>query len=275
MPLAPITLRCGGLELIVDVEDGGRASSLRVDGSQILGARSQDPHEHGMYPMGPWAGRIRDNRLSFDGRTWPMPASYGPWALHGTVLARPWVLIGLVQERDHAWLAITSELGEAWPWRGSMDLTWSLNRSVLRTSMRVRAHDAQFPAVIGMHPWFRKQTSFGVAQWQMAGGELAVRDQQYRLSGELVTVQVDRGTFDDAFRAVGRRAHVKWGDGLSLEIHQSHPWFVVYDLLDDLLCVEPQTGPPDGVNANPFGPVTIVSPGKPLSQQVAWAFTRG
>ncbi len=65
-----------------------------------------------------------------------------------------------------------------------------------------------------------------------------------------------------------------WGEGLSLEIHQSHPWFVVYDSLPDFLCVEPQTGPPNGINESVFGPVALVTPGKPLSQQAAWSFTR-
>ena len=65
-----------------------------------------------------------------------------------------------------------------------------------------------------------------------------------------------------------------WGHELTLEIHQSHPWFVVYDQKPDYLCIEPQTGPPDGVNAELLSPISMVTPGKPLSQQTAWSFIR-
>ena len=274
MATAPITLRCGELELSVDPAQGGRATSLRFAGTQLLGGLSQNPVEHGMYPMGPWAGRLRDNRLRFDGREWPMPVNYEHWALHGTVLDRAWVVAGLAQEADHSWLSLTCELGQAWPWRASMDLTWSLHRSVLRTSLSVRAHDAGFPAVIGMHPWFLKHTRFGLAQWQMSDAALAVRDEQYQLTGAMRPAPSVHGDFDDSFRVPARRARVTWGSELSLEIHQSHPWFVVYDRPEEYLCVEPQTGPPDGVHEGLLGPIWIVTPGRPLSQQTSWSFTR-
>ncbi len=269
-----ITLRCGDLALSIDIARGGRATSLKLDGVELLGGPSKDPVENGMYPMGPWAGRLTDNQLRRDGRDWPMPRNYKEWALHGTVLDREWVVVGLAQESDHAWCAISTDLGQTWPWRGSMELTWSLHRSVLRTSLSVRAHDSEFPAVIGMHPWLRKHTRFGDAQWQMTAAELAVKDERLQLTGELRAPPTEHGSFDDCFRVADHRARVMWGQELTLEIHQSHSWFVVYDAVDDYLCVEPQTGPPNGVNDGVFGPVAMVTPGKPLSQQTAWSFTR-
>ncbi|MDO9485773.1 MAG: hypothetical protein Q7K25_06900 [Actinomycetota bacterium] len=275
MPPAPLTLRCADLELSVDVAAGGRATALRFEGVELLGGRTDDPVEHGMYAMGPWAGRLHENQLRLDGRQWPMPVNYQGWALHGTVLERPWVVLGLAQEADHAWLAITTDLGQAWPWRGSMELTWSLHRSVVRTRVSVRAHDSEFPAVIGMHPWFRKRTEFGQATWELPGGEIATKDAHYALTGQLQSPPERPGAFDDSFRVLDRRARVSWGTELTLDIHQSHSWFVVYDADRDYLCIEPQTGPPNGINPGPFGPVTMVSPGTPLSQQTAWTFNRG
>ena len=274
MAPAPIALRCGDLSLDVDVTRGGRASSLRFDGVELLGGKSEDPVEYGMYPMGPWAGRLQGNELRVDGRTWPMSVNYQGWALHGTVLDRPWVVVGLAQESDHSWLAITTDLGETWPWRGSMELTWSLHRSVLRTSLIVRAHDSQFPAVIGMHPWLLKDTAFGEAQWQMSEAELAAKGADFSLTGELRSGPHKHGGLDDSFRVLDGRARVDWGSALSLEIHQSHQWFVVYDSDPEFLCVEPQTGPTDGVNDGFFGRVAIVTPGRPLTQQTAWSFIR-
>ena len=274
MAPSPITLRCGDLALGVDVTGGGRAISLLFDGVELLGGSLADPIEYGMYAMGPWAGRLHGNELRIGDRRWSMPANYKGWALHGTVLDRAWAIVGLAQQSDHSWLAISTELGEHWPWRASMELTWSLRRSVLRTSVSVRAHDSEFPAVIGMHPWLRKRTGFGQARWDMPGAELAVKNADFSLSGEVRVPPRRHGSFDDAFRAPDRRARIDWGSALSLEIHQSHPWFVVHDSDPEYLCVEPQTGPPDGVNEGHFGPVTLVTPGRPLTQQTAWSFTR-
>jgi len=275
MPAGPIALHCGELSISIDLAHGARAVSLRCDGEELLGGNSADPVEHGMYPMGPWAGRLLGNEVHADEQSWPMPVNYGPWALHGTVLDRPWEVVGLMQESDHAWLAARTELGEHWPWRGSMELTWSLHRSILRTSLILRAHGSEFPAVIGMHPWLRKTTRFGEAQWQARGAVMAERRPDFSLTGELVTDPPIHGTLDDAFLVPDARAQVSWGHGLSLEIHQSHQWFVVYDAHPQLLCIEPQTGPTDGLHDGAFGSPVLVSPGKPLTQHTAWTFRRG
>jgi len=45
---------------------------------------------------------------------------------------------------------------------------------------------------------------------------------------------------------------------------------VIYDELEDVFCIEPQTGPPDAVNH----PKHLVSPGAPLSASVKWEIIR-
>ena len=42
--------------------------------------------------MAPWAGRLRQGRRHFDGRTHPLPVDAEPHAIHGTVYRRAWVV---------------------------------------------------------------------------------------------------------------------------------------------------------------------------------------
>ena len=56
---------------------------------------------------------------------------------------------------------------------------------------------------------------------------------------------------------------IEWPNALTLSIESSFDHWVVFTEPDHALCVEPQSGPPNEVNAAP----TIVQPGEPL---VGW-----
>ncbi len=47
-------------------------------------------------------------------------------------------------------------------------------------------------------------------------------------------------------------------------------WVVVYDEQAEAVCVEPQTGPPDGLNTHP----RLVTPLEPLEASTTWTWTR-
>ena len=106
-----VTLAAPGMSITLDLALGGRATSWLVDGCEILGAESSEPVENGMYPMAPWAGRVRDNTLRHGGGTHLLPASYGEWALHGTVLAAPSVLLSCTSTDEGAEASIVTDLG--------------------------------------------------------------------------------------------------------------------------------------------------------------------
>jgi galactose mutarotase-like enzyme len=55
---------------------------------------------------------------------------------------------------------------------------------------------------------------------------------------------------------------------LSLAISSDTRYGVVYTEPLDALCVEPQTGPPDALNLEPF----LVTPGRPLAASMTWTW---
>jgi galactose mutarotase-like enzyme len=53
-----------------------------------------------------------------------------------------------------------------------------------------------------------------------------------------------------------------------LTIESDCPTWVVYTVPADAICVEPQTAPPDALNAGP----AVVEPGRPLVAEMTWTW---
>ena len=70
-----LRLEVGEHRIDLDIAGDGRAISWMVGGEELLGARSSNDYEHGMYAMGPWAGRLQDNAVHHDGAVHAMPAT--------------------------------------------------------------------------------------------------------------------------------------------------------------------------------------------------------
>lgn len=269
-----LELVAGDLAVRLDLASGGRATSWTVSGEELLGGRSDDPVEHGMYPMAPWAGRLDGNTLIDRQASVRFPATYGPWALHGLVLDRPWQLLQFEQSPTEATATITCELAAPWPWPAAVLATWHLTTDALVTTLEVSTQGAAFPAVLGLHPWFRRSTAFGEAAWSLDEPLLAQRDADYRLTGALAPIGDERGCFDDAFLVERGSGAIGWGTGLRIDISTSHPWFVVYDQDPGHVCIEPQTGPPNGINDALQQEVARVTPQRPLVLRTTWRISR-
>ena len=97
---AQIVLTAGASSLTLVPAAGGRASSLVVEGVQLLAHDSDTAVGWGWYPMAPWPGRLRDNALVFRGVTYPRPVSQDTWAIHGTVYDVPWRVDSLEPGND-------------------------------------------------------------------------------------------------------------------------------------------------------------------------------
>ena len=71
----PLEVReSGPARLVIDLRNGGRLSSLCIDGLELL----VQPHgaegmRWGCFPMAPWAGRVRDGRFVHRGREYRLP----------------------------------------------------------------------------------------------------------------------------------------------------------------------------------------------------------
>ena len=66
------------------------------------------------------------------------------------------------------------------------------------------------------------------------------------------------------------KGFIEWPEALRIDFSGDVDTFVIYDELEDVFCIEPQTGPPDAVNH----PKHLVSPGAPLSASVKWEIIR-
>lgn len=264
-----IAVRAGAHALEIDPDLGARVVSWRSYGEQLLVTSGPDPVEYGMYAMAPWAGRLRGNRVGFGGSEVVLPATYGEWALHGTLLASPVTSLTVEQSADRALVVAEFEQHRGWPWPMSVQLTYALDVAGLSTTIRVCGSAEAFPVVVGWHPWFRRRLSWGEAcVWSMDAEGILERGPDHLPTGVMLPVDRVLGPFDDAFRVPSGCARLEWPDSLAIDVSGDADWFVVYDQPEDSVCLEPQSGPPDGLRS--AEDQRIVTPGEPWSWSTRW-----
>jgi aldose 1-epimerase len=246
-----------GVSAVVDLAAGGRLASLVVDGRELLKTAGYGPIAWGSFPMAPFAGRVRDGILTFDGVEHRLPLGLPPHAIHGTVLERPWTLIGET--------TIGTDLGPDWPFRGRVVQRFELGADSLTCRLELHA-DEPMPASIGWHPYFlrRLEGVDGELELDLDAGAMLVRDGAGIATDQ--AIEPGPGPWDDCFIDLRRPPVLRWPGFLELTIESDCPAWVVYTVPEDAVCVEPQTAPPDAVNADP----AIVLPGRPLVAEMTW-----
>ena len=258
-------ITAGGVRLAFDPGLGGRAVSWTVHDTELLSGAGTDPVEHGMYAMAPWAGRLRGNAAQ--GQL--LPVTYGGWALHGTLLARPAVIV----EHGSSFIAFATRIGpgeDAWPWPGTVTATWSLDPGgTLHTGIEV-VSDAPCAVTLGWHPWFARCVDGADVAIELPATMRLRRGEDALPTGDVLAHVAAPGTYDDAFVVPTQEATLRWG-GMGLRVTSSAPWFVVFDQRDEAVCVEPQSGPPDGLRAHSGWRPQVAAPGQPVSLTAAWA----
>lgn len=263
-----------------DRDRGGRLISWQVQGKEVLAHHGDDPVEYGMYAMAPWSGRLHGNTVrAVDMQRLGVPmtedfvarVNYPPWALHGTCFTAP---IDQVDQRTDS--LVTRQWIPDWPWRAELVAEWLLVPGGLDLRLSVEAHEP-CPAIIGWHPWFRKEIAGAHAQWQAPAGRMAVRDPQSERgafpSGEWRDLQQVMDPVDDAFVITDHEVTVTWPGTQQLRVTSSHPWFVIFDELPDALCIEPQTQLPNAWRAPLDGEADIAKPGHPLVLRTQWRWS--
>lgn len=226
----------------VDLVNGGRINSLRVDGTELLwtppATEPFDPLLGGLYPMVPFAGRIRDGRFSFDDALIELPQTLGRHAIHGYGYVRQWKKLDAQ--------TIRCDFDSPWPFAGYVTQHFALSERELTITMTVHALDRQ-PVQLGWHPWFRRQTERGEAALNFSAREMFARD-HHGMPGEPQTEF--SGPFDDCFTGVEAPPTISWGH-LCVELISAADYWVVFDEPSDAICVEPQSGPPNEFNTAP------------------------
>jgi len=234
-----LTLTSERARLLVDLAAGGRMAALTVDGHELLVEPESDPVMWGAYPMIPFAGRLREGHFEFDGVSYTLPTNFAPHAIHGYGFLAAWDHID-----DHT---IGWTFRDPWPFAGSATQHFSLTDDSLTITLHTHATESQ-PMMLGVHPWFRRQTSAGELTFELPECSMYRRDTTGLPDGTLVTPPA--GPWDDCFCQLESDPVLRWGD-LEVRLSASSDHWVIYTEADHALCVEPQTGPPNAFNSAP------------------------
>jgi aldose 1-epimerase len=239
----------------LDVLRGARLSSLRINSvERLIGyADGMSATAWGAYPMVPYAGRVRDGQFTHNNQLHQLHRNAEPHAIHGTVFDVAWTTTD--QSPSHA-VCVTS-LGRRWPFRGDVEHRIEVDareRSITCT-LTVRTTAASMPAQVGWHPWFVRPATLDVHF-----AEMYTRDADYIPDGQRKAPS--DGPWDDCFVGPHRTPAVVFADGVRLDIDSDCDHWVIYNKPTHALCVEPQSGPPNGFSLAPY----VITPNTPLQR---------
>ncbi len=256
--MAEFVLSSQDARVVVDAAHGGRLSSLDVFGHQLLVGGPGDPLAWGAYPMVPFAGRLRDGTLTFGGERYVVPTTMGPHAIHGYGFVTPWERI------DES--SIGFDFADPWPFGGRATQTFDLTDDRLRVEMTVDAADRQ-PICVGWHPWFRREIGIG-APLELDFDPAVM----YAVDDEIPTgrqITPPPGPWDNCFAGLTDNPRLRWG-ALTVEISSTLDHWVVYDMPEHAVCVEPQSGPPNDLNDAPL----IIEAGESFAASMTLRWSR-
>jgi len=258
-----VRLRAGDAEVIVEPERGCRIASLRIGGTEVL----RQGERYGSFVMAPWCGRTREGRFRNGGEPYQLPVDAGRHAIHGTVRGRAW----RTARSDGRTASFFCDLTDPWPWPGRVTQLVELaeDGGGLTLTLGVETFENSFPAQVGWHPWFLRNLG--------RGGQDVVLDfdpawQEERGEDHIPTgrrIEPRPGPWDDCFGMPdGVDVALTWPGELELRVTSRSEWVVVYDQQAEAVCVEPQTGPPNGLNTHP----RLVTPIDPLEATTTWTW---
>ncbi len=244
--------------------DGGRLASLAVGGLELLVTDGPKPTRWGSFPMIPWCGRLPFGKLAFDGNNYDFPITSGDHANHGRTHLQSWS----VESASDTELAIRTELSEHWPFGGHVVQTYTLTDNSLTVLADVHAADRAMPAMIGWHPWFRRDLGTGgEAELSFTAESIYVLDDNDIPTGELAPVP--EGPWDNCFVGLDGDPVISWPGAIDLTVSSTFDHWVIYTQPEHALCVEPQTGPPNQFHLDPH----LLSPGEALSGSMTLHWT--
>ncbi|GGV17773.1 aldose 1-epimerase [Streptomyces litmocidini] len=247
-----VRLKSGDAELTVAPGNGCRISSLRVRGIELL----QQGAKEGSFPTVPWCGRLAQGQFHNGGERHQMPVNAPPHSIHGTGRDTAW----RVTRTDTDSAAFIYDLADtAWPYPGRVSQLVELTDSSLTLTVGVETGNDSFPAQAGWRPCFRRNLGTGgdvkldfTPAWQEERGE-----------DQLPTgnrIDPASGPWDDTFGMPdGVHVTLTWPGALELAIDSRAEWVTICDTQPEAIVVEPQSGPPNGLNTSPRL-VTLIDP---------------
>lgn len=267
-----IIISAGPAEAVLDPASGGRIAALRVDGLDVLVTDGPGPLAWGCYPMAPWAGRIRDGVLRWRGEEHRFPAHLlPPHAIHGTLLESAWEVVDV----GGAEATLAADLVQPWPYGGRAVHRVSLAPDALHAELEIHAGERPMPVTVGWHPWFPRvlrgpdgSPVGGRVEVDLPAGGMLRRGTDGIPTGEIVR-PIPPEPWDDCFVDLVRQPAVRWPGALEVTVASDARYWVVFTEREEGVCVEPQSGPPNGLNTADHD---VVEPGVPLvaAMRMTW-----
>jgi len=256
-----ITLSSGNVEIVIDVDHGARLSSVRFDETELLVQHTHDDSfSWGCYPMAPWAGRTRNGIFEHQGTSVQLPINSAPHAIHGLVHDAVWQVVNT--SPTSATLRV--DLDQRWPFAGWVEHRISVDSTSVNLQLTVHATEhndeiISMPAQVGWHPWFVRPV-----QLEAEFKTMYVRDSDGIAGAQRALQEQDvmQSPLDDCFTDAIAAPLLKYDNGLVVRLESDCSHWVVYNEPLHAICVEPQSGPPNGLNSEPLA----VSPDHPLTR---------
>ena len=251
-----LQLRVGPLGVDLAPRSGGSIARFTVDDVDILrpmaaaDVASGRGNNSASYPLVPFSNRIREGRVSFDGREITLapnwPGQRHP--MHGDGWAAAWEVVG-ADERS-ARISYLHDGASGWPFRYRASFAFRLSASELAVDMRLENLEAHaVPAGIGLHPFFVRDSDTTLA---------CRTDSVWREDAELLPTErvalppewdfsaprrVDAVPLDNCFDGWDGHATIVWPRRrLRLQLEATEPFrhLVIYTPLQrPFFCVEP------------------------------------
>jgi aldose 1-epimerase len=257
---------------------------------QVLVA-SPDFADHPAHPAGngtpilfPFPNRIRNGRFTFEGRTYQLPATNGPNAIHGFAMTAPWDVIEHKAVADRAYIVGSYQISKhspdsrsLWPTDALLQVAYSL--AGRRLSMTVTVSNpaaANLPYGFGIHPYFRlpfppggdpaqtkvilPASKYWVLKDFLPGGEVRPVDSRLDFRGGLPRNGL---VLDDVL--TGLQYHNRRGTARLVDLEKKAEFQLTFDdgirelvvytppQKPDVLAVEPYTQTTDAINLQPLG----------------------
>jgi galactose mutarotase-like enzyme len=241
----------------IDADLGGRIASLHVATTSLVVTHTDSLLDWGLYPMAPYAGRVRNAELDFNNQIFALRTNATPHSIHGTVFDCPWT----VDAHDATSIQMSTGTGPDWPFAATVAHHISVAQSFVRCELVITAHETM-PAQLGWHPWFIQphhvETSFN---------SMLRRDKEGITT--LERIEPVAPPVDDCFFEPNAWPTIYIGN-YAVEIASDCPYWVRYDAPSGDVCIEPQSGPPNGINSKPL----ILQPGQQFSRWMELRITQ-
>ena len=260
-----VVLRAADTTVTVDPRRGSRLTSLRVGGVELL----RQGERYGCFVMAPWCGRTAHGRFRNGGTLHELPTGDREHAMHGTVRTVPWRTV----RRDDRSAVFVRDLGDPWPYPGRVThlVELAADGNSLTLTLGLESDGDSFPGQVGWHPWFLRNLGRGGRDVEIS---FTPAWQEERGPDHLPTgrrIEPRPGPWDDCFGMPdGVDVTLTWPQELQLRVTSRATWVVVYDEPEPAVCVEPQSGPPNGLNTLP----RLVTPLDPLELSTTWSWRR-